>query len=35
MDRVKTGAFNFNGDEWKDISLEAKDLIKNMLERNS
>lgn len=35
MDRVKIGTFNFNGEEWKDISIEAKDLIKNMLEKDT
>ena len=31
MEKVKTGAFSFNTEEWKFISNEAKDLIVKML----
>ena len=28
---VKKGAFDFDGEEWDDVSNEAKDLIKNLI----
>ena len=32
MEKVAKGVFNFEGDEWQQISQEAKSLIKKMLE---
>ncbi len=32
MDKVAKGVFNFDGEEWQQISQEAKNLIKKMLE---
>eukprot|EP01017_Pseudomicrothorax_dubius_P034140 TRINITY_DN4645_c0_g3_i2.p1 TRINITY_DN4645_c0_g3~~TRINITY_DN4645_c0_g3_i2.p1 ORF type:complete len:444 (-),score=68.62 TRINITY_DN4645_c0_g3_i2:420-1751(-) len=32
MDKVSKGAFSFSGDEWTNVSSEAKKLIKRMLE---
>lgn len=32
MERVKKGSYNFDYDEWKNISSEAKNFIKKMLE---
>ena len=28
---VKKGVFDFDGEEWDDVSNEAKDLIKNLI----
>lgn len=28
---VKKGDFDFDGEEWDDVSNEAKDLIKNLI----
>lgn len=32
MEKVKKGVYNFDFDEWKNISTEAKNFIKKMLE---
>jgi len=32
MKRVEKGMFNFDGDEWKNVSNEAKSFIRKMLE---
>lgn len=32
MEKVAKGAFNFDGEEWQQISAEAKNFIKKMLE---
>lgn len=34
MERVKIGKFNFDTQEWKQISQEAKNLISNMLQKD-
>lgn len=31
MEKVSKGAFTFDGEEWEDISAEAKAFIKRML----
>jgi len=31
MEKVAKGTFAFDGDEWEDISKEAKEFIKKML----
>jgi len=31
LDSVKLGVYSFAGPEWKNISAEARDLIKQML----
>lgn len=31
MEKVSKGTFTFDGDEWEDISKEAKEFIKKML----
>ena len=31
LQMVVKGKFDFEGEEWNDVSKEAKDLIKNML----
>ena len=28
---VKKGEFEFDGDEWDDVSFDAKDLIKKLI----
>lgn len=28
---VKKGVFDFDGEEWEEVSHEAKDLIKNLI----
>ncbi|EGR33828.1 protein kinase domain protein [Ichthyophthirius multifiliis] len=35
MEKVKTGIFSFSGNEWNYVSNEAKQLIKQMLEKNT
>lgn len=32
MDRVAKGSYSFDFDEWKGVSLEAKNFIRKMLE---
>ena len=34
LDKVLTGRYNFNYQEWDNVSKEAKDLVKIMLEEN-
>lgn len=31
MEKVNKGTYTFDGDEWEDISKEAKEFIKKML----
>jgi calcium-dependent protein kinase len=31
MEKVAKGSFTFDGEEWEDISKEAKEFIKRML----
>jgi hypothetical protein len=31
MEKVKKGTYTFEGEEWEDISKEAKEFIKKML----
>ena len=32
MEKVSKGVFNFDSEEWDEVSKEAKDLIKKMLQ---
>ena len=34
MEAVKRGQYSFDSPEWKEISLEAKNLIRKMLDRD-
>jgi calcium-dependent protein kinase len=33
LQMVSTGEFDFDGEEWEDIAMEAKDLIKKLITR--
>lgn len=35
MDKARKGVFSFSSPEWKDISQEAKNLISNMLQKDT
>ncbi len=32
MEKVSKGVFNFDSEEWDEVSWEAKDLIRKMLQ---
>lgn len=35
MQKVKAGKFSMDNDDWQDISKEAKNLIKKLLEKDT